>query len=110
MNITQIVIAQAISIISLLTLSGVLLHDTHLDKVFSVSQNQLVKDQTSEIQTRVRLGSSLHPHTEHLSVHKDQSDTATLPKRDRRRLAHHRRQTKGFHGDNVCLPLAGEWS
>lgn len=108
MNITQIIIAQTIPIISLLTLSGVLLHDTHLDKVFDLSQNQLVKDVAGDTQPKVRTGTNLHPHAEHLSVRKDQSDKATLPKRDRRRSAH-RTQSKGYHGDNICLPLAGEW-
>lgn len=113
MNVLQIITAQLIALVSLATASGVLLHDTQIDKAVIASiQAQALG--TTEVNigghAKVRSSSNSHPHPEHTSVRKDGSDTtATLPKgRDRRKLLQ-KRQVKGFHGNNFCLPLVGEW-
>lgn len=109
MNITQTIFAQFIAIVSVLTASGVLLHDTSIDKAVISSYSTQGDNASADSATVAKVRSNPHPHAEHLSVRKDKADPATLPKRDRRRLAH-RRQTRGFHGDNICLPLVGEWA
>lgn len=113
MNILQIITTQLIALVSLATASGVLLHDTQIDKAVTASiQTQALgaAEVSIEHHTKVRSGSNSHPHPEYTSVRKDGSDTtAALPKgRDRRKLLQ-KRQVKGFHGSNFCLPLVGEW-
>lgn len=111
MNIAQFFLTQFVTMLSLATASGILLHDTHIDKAFASAANHAKVDNSSEA-TQQAKGRSAQPHThaEHMKVPKQRNENpANLPKsRDRRRQAI-RRQARGYHGDNVCMPLAGEW-
>ena len=113
MNTLQIIMTQLAAIISLTTASGILLHDSHLDKAFVSIINHVQADNATNVPqetAKVRVGSNPHTHAEHMSVRSDRNDNPSyMPKsRDRKRQAI-KRQALGFHGENVCLPLAGEW-
>lgn len=113
MNITHILITNFITLISLATASGVILHDTHLDKAFSSATKVYASsDLSGDASSKARPGSNLHPHAEHLQVVKDRADnTRALPReRDRKRATPKRAVHGGFHGNNYCMPLAGEWA
>ena len=109
MNITQTIFTQFIAIVSVLTASGVLLHDTSLDKAVISSYSAQGDKAPADSATVTMVRSNPHPHVEHLTMRKDQSDNASIPKANRRRQGH-RKHVRGFHGDNLCLPLAGEWA
>lgn len=104
-------ISQIIMLTSLMTACGVLVHDTHLDKAFTASVNHQLSDAHSEATGRLRPGGNAHPHAEHLKIPKDGSDNpCTVPrKRDKKHIVK-RRVARGYHGDNFCMPLAGEWA
>lgn len=112
MNITQTIITNFITLISLLTASGVLLHDTHLDKAFSsATKVQVANDLSSDASSKARPGSNLHPHAEHLQIVRDRIDnTKALPRERDRKRATPKRFAQGYHGNNYCMPLAGEWA
>ena len=109
MNIINLLFAQALTLTSLLTVCGVVLHDTHVDKAFS---SALYKPQASDFSadTQARPSSNLHPHAEHLTVLKGK-DTAVkaLPRDRNKKHLVEKSPKRGFHGDNICMPLAGEW-
>lgn len=111
MNIAQQLITPLTVLLSLFTASGVLLHDTHIDKAFvSVANKPQVGDMSPENVVQVRSGSNLHPHAEHMSVVKNKTDDGkALPRnRDRKNLVK-RRAVRGYHGEGFCMPFAGEW-
>lgn len=110
MNTLQIIFAQIITLISLLTACGVLLHDTHIDKAVS-SVVYKTKTQAGDLtgEAATRPSSNLHPHAEHLSVKKDNSNLKAMPrKRNKNKIAENR-VGRGFHADGYCMPFAGEW-
>lgn len=82
MNISQIIIAQVITLVSLMTACGVLLHDTHIDKaVSSVVYKTKLKSGDLNNEAAARPSSNLHPHAEHLSVQKDNSSLKAMPRK-----------------------------
>ena len=107
MNFSNLIFAQIMTFISLFTAAGVLVHDTHIDRAFT---SALYKPQASDLATdaQARPSSNLHPHAEHLTLTKDQASPKALP-RDRNKRIREKQPTRGYHGDNVCMPLAGEW-
>ena len=109
MKLTQTIFTQFVALVSIFTATGVLLHDTSIDK--AVIYGYSVQDNKTPINDGmvVKVRSNPHPHVEHLTMRKDQSDNAAIPKAIRRRQGH-RKLVRGFHGDNLCLPLVGEWS
>ncbi len=113
MNTLQLIMTQFAAIISLATASGILLHDSHIDKAFAGAVNHAQADSgtsTSHESAKTRVGSNPHTHAEHMKVSAQRNDNLSyMPKnRDRKRQAI-KRQALGFHGENVCMPLAGEW-
>lgn len=112
MNITQTLVTHFIAFISLATASGVLLHDTHLDKAFSsATKVQAAGDASADTGAKVRPGSNLHPHAEHMQVIKGRADNAkALPRERDRKRSMSKRLAHGYHGNNYCMPLAGEWA
>lgn len=112
MTLAQQIFSQFVVLVSLFTLSGVLLHDTHLDKAFvSASGKVQPGDTGTDTSAHMRSGSSLHPHAPHLKVNKDGGDQPSTPARHRERKELQKRRVKrGYHGDNFCMPLAGEWA
>lgn len=111
MNITQLFLTQFATLLSLATASGILLHDTHLDKAFASAVNHVQADNGGDSShSKVRASSNPHTHAEHMQVSRERSDNPShLPKnRDRKRQAI-KRQGLGYHGENFCMPLAGEW-
>lgn len=112
MNITQLFLTQFAALISFATASGVLLHDTNLDKAFATVVNHVQADSSNDTaqQSKIRPGSNPHTHAEHMQVSGERTNNPTnLPKnRDRKRQAI-KRQALGYHGENFCMPLAGEW-
>lgn len=111
MNIPHLLMTQLIALFSLMTASGVLIHDTNIDKAMTSAMYKKVTDFGSDTNAQVRTSSNPHPHAGHMSVVKDQGDVAkTMPRsRDRKRAATNKRVAQGYHGNGVCLPLAGEW-
>jgi len=113
MNIAQLIFSQIITLMSLTTACGILLHDTHLDKAFTTtikvtSVNDFHPD---EAVGRLRAGGNVHPHAEHLRVHKDgDTSQAAIPRRRGKKDIVKKQLKTGFHGDNFCMPLAGEWA
>lgn len=110
MNILQIIIAQVITLVSLMTACGVLLHDTHIDKaVSSVVYKTKLKSGELNSETAARPSSNLHPHAEHLSVKKDNSNLKAMPRKRNKSKITENRVGRGFHADGYCIPLAGDW-
>ena len=110
MNIFNILLAQAFTLTSMLTVCGVVLHDTHVDKAFS---SAMYKFQTSDFSsdTQSRPSSNLHPDAEHLNILKGKDTTTKALPRDRNKKHLTEKSPKrGYHGDNICMPLAGEWT
>ncbi len=107
MNLSNLILAQIMTLISLFTATGILVHDTHIDRAFS---SAMFKPRTSDLtaDAQARPSSNLHPHAEHLTLTKDQATPKALP-RDRNKKLSDKRPTRGYHGDNYCMPLAGEW-
>lgn len=97
---------------SLSTVFGVLLHDTYIDRAF-MTVNKSVETDSSfkpEVAIRLRSNSSLHPHTEGLNVHEADDNDRDIPRnRNRKSTGSNRRTINGYHGDDYCLPLVGEW-
>lgn len=115
MNILQIAFSQIMTLLSLTTACGVLLHDTHIDKAVTtsikVSQAQVNDFHPSEMAGRLRSGGNVHPHAEHLRVSKDgDASQAAIPRRRGKRDIIKKQIKTGFHADNFCMPLAGEWA
>ncbi|OYX42846.1 hypothetical protein B7Y94_02780 [Candidatus Saccharibacteria bacterium 32-49-12] len=110
MNLFQLFIAQLIALLSLVTATGVLIHDTNLDKALTSSVKKAAYGDMTDTNANMRAGSQPHTHVEHLAV-KDRADAhKALPrKRDRKRAAVTKRVAQGYHGNGVCMPLAGEW-
>lgn len=112
MNIIHIIMSHMIAILSLTTVSGVLIHDSHIDKAFASAINHFQADSvvTPQEAAKTRIGSNPHTHAEHMKVTSERNDNPSyMPKnRDRKRQAI-KRQALGYHGENFCLPLAGEW-
>ncbi len=112
MNNLQLIFTQIIMFFSLATACGVFLHDTHIDRaVQSVWHKPTLHDISSD-SPRARTGSSLHPHAEQLSVVKNRGDSAkALPRnRNKKQSNEQKIPARGYHGDNFCMPLAGEWT
>ena len=110
MNISQIIIAQVITLVSLMTACGVLLHDTHIDKaVSSVVYKTKLKSGDLNNEAAARPSSNLHPHAEHLSVKKDNSNLKAMPRKRNKSKITENRVGRGFHADGYCIPLAGDW-
>ena len=109
MNMFQIVITQLIALLSLLIASGVLIHDTNLDKAFSSAAHQTVAKDMTDTNANLRPGGQPHTHAEHLNV-KDRGDNAKVVprRRDKKHIAP-KRVVRGYHGNGICMPLAGEW-
>ncbi len=111
MNSINIIFTQLIALLSLVTASGVLIHDTNLDKAFaSALHKPISKDMNTDTNANFRAGSQPHTHAEHLSVAKNRGDSAKVLPRDRdRKRTEIKRASRGYHGNNYCMPLAGEW-
>lgn len=112
MNVLQIIFSQIITTLSLTTACGVLLHDTHIDKAVTTNMKvaQVNDFHPDEAAGRLRAGGNVHPHAEHLRVSKDgDTSKAALPRR-KTKVGRDKKVVKtGYHGDNFCMPLAGEW-
>ena len=110
MNTLQIIFAQIITLVSLATTCGVLLHDTHIDKMVSsvVYKTKLSGGELSS-EAAARPSSNLHPHAEHLSVKKDNSNLKAMPRKRNKSKITENRVGRGFHADGYCIPLAGDW-
>lgn len=114
-NILQRIVNSTVVLLSLSTATSVLLHDTSIDKAVSSMYEVQATDLTSDsVKIReIRAGSNLHPHAGHLTVKKDARNPDMMPKkRVSKRIAQQsiRRMACGYHGDGVCMPLAGEWT
>ena len=112
MNITSLVLTQFMTLLSLVTASGVLLHDTNLDKAFStvIHGSTNSSEMNTETKANLRSGSQPHTHAKHLAVGRDQPDNAKMPPRNRdRKRSVVKRVGQGYHGNGYCMPLAGEW-
>lgn len=110
MNIIQIIIAQVVTLVSLMTACGVLLHDTHIDKAMSSAVYKTkLKSKDLSNEAAARPSSNLHPHAEHLSVKKDNSNLKAMPRKRNKSKITENRVGRGFHADGYCMPLAGEW-
>ena len=110
MNFTNLLLAQAITLVGLVTACSVVLHDTNVDKAFSSAFH---KTQTGDFASDAPMRPSSNPHThaEHLSVVRDnQSTPRALPRERNKRHMSDKRPARGYHGENLCLPLAGEWA
>ena len=110
MNILQIIFAQIITLVSLLTACGVFLHDTHIDKAMS-SAIYKTKAKSGDLanEAATRPSSNLHPHAEHLSVSKNNANLKAMPRKRNKNKLTEQRVGRGFHADGYCVPLAGEW-
>ena len=110
MNTFNIIVSQMIAILSLVTASGVLIHDTNIDKAFASAVYKPVnKEMNTDTNAAMRAGSNPHTHAEHMSVRHQGDAAKALPReRDRKRLAI-KRVAQGYHGNGICMPLAGEW-
>lgn len=113
-NIFQQLANYIVVLLSLSTACGVLLHDTGIDKAVS---SVLYKIQSSDPGTdtvKIRPGSNLHPHAEHMTVKKDVRNPDMLPRKRVSKKIEQNTDAKrlgcGYHGDGVCMPLAGEWT
>lgn len=111
MNTVNIIFTQLIALLSLVTASGVLIHDTNLDKAFaSAFHRPISKDMNTDTNANLRAGSQPHTHAEHLAVAKSRGDSAKVLPRDRdRKRTEIKRASRGYHGNGYCMPLAGEW-
>lgn len=112
-NIFQQSISSIIALLSLVTAIGVLLHDTGIDKAVSSAYKVQTSDLSPDM-AKIRSGSNLHPHAEHLTVKKDGHNHEMTPKRRiSKKIASQAEARRsygcGFHSDGLCLPLAGEW-
>ncbi len=109
MNFTNL-LSQLIALVSLLTACGVVLHDTSVDKAFSSAFYRTQKSDftaTTEVSARP---ANPHTHPQHLSVAKNQSAPRALPRERNKRFTSDKHPARGYHGENICLPFAGEWT
>lgn len=109
-NLLQQIVSYTVLLFSVTTAFGVLLHDTGVDKAVSsiVLKPMAGADLTTEA-VSARSGSNLHPHAEHMNVKKDGREIAMQPRRRAKKDVAVKRVMRGYHGDGICMPLAGEW-
>ena len=112
MNFFEILTAQIIGFVGLTTACGVLIHDTHIDKAMSSALYKTFSSDLSSETSATRPSANLHPHAEQMSVFKhNATDGKALPRdRNKRFSGENKRLARGYHGENFCMPLAGEWS
>lgn len=82
MNLSQQIIAPLLLFISLTTASGVLVHDTNLDKAFNsaVGAVDLYNTPTDDSAKISKLSPSLHTHPEHTSLKSILRDNQAHPR------------------------------
>ncbi|MDO4781502.1 MAG: hypothetical protein Q4A34_03905 [Candidatus Saccharibacteria bacterium] len=102
MNIVQQMIASLMTLVSLATLCGVLMHDTNVDKAFvtALYKTDMQQAMADDGAAKVKPGSTPHTHPEHASLsgimRESNARPRTLPRNTDRKYANAKR-TRGNH-------------